>query len=80
MKKYRIISTNSPAVPQIGYRATKADFRMFGVGSVFTNRIDANIFAESSASWASQFEVAMGYLVCLKKGTRWTVVDQFNSH
>jgi len=76
-KKYKVISTNAPGVRQIGYQACRLDFKWAGVGGIFKRRIDAELFAESSADWASQFEDAMGYLVCLKKGTRWVVVAQY---
>jgi len=77
IKKYRVMTTNAPGVHQVGYQATRLDFSFFGVGSVFEKRIDAELFAESSASWASQFNDAIGYLVCQKKGTRWVVVAQY---
>ena len=67
-----------PGFNWIGCQVTRDDFTYDQVGDVFNKRVDANILAESSASWVAQFDnCSMGYLVCLKKGTRWVVVDQY---
>ena len=78
MKKYVVLNTNMPGINQVGYQATKLDFYAHSI--VYNKRVEANKFAESTAQWASQFDDAIACLVCLKKGTRWVVVAQYNSH
>ena len=78
VKKYKVLNTNMPGINQVGYQAFKSDF--YTHSSVYNKRVDANLFAESNAQWASQFDDPIACLVCLKKGTRWVVVDQYNSH
>jgi len=66
-----------PGFNHLGAQVFRFEFDWDGVGSVFNKRVGAEKFAELSASWASQFDSAMGYLVCLKKGTCWVVVAQY---